>query len=97
MTRGKLLSHQQADFEAGWEHYAGYTYGNLMRVLEQPGQAWNMASAGEYGWDGWLGAYFTNDPKNQVTFLLMYQLLNAGTTSFTRKVRNVVNSGLEYL
>lgn len=97
MTMGKLLSHQQADFEAGWEHYAGYTYGNLMRVLEQPGQAWNMASAGEYGWDGWLGAYFTNDPKNQVTFLLMYQLLNAGTTSFTRKVRNVVNSGLEYL
>lgn len=72
----------------------GYTYGNLMRVLERPGQTWAMGFEGEYGWDGWLGAYFCNDPKNQATFLLMYQLVHAGTTTFTRKIRNVVNTGL---
>ncbi len=94
MTGGKLLTRQQADFEAGWEQFSGYTYGNLMRVLERPGQTWGIGFEGEYGWDGWLGAYFCNDPKNQVTFLLMYQLINAGTTPFTRKVRNVVNTGL---
>ncbi len=96
MTGGKLLARQQADFEAGWEQFSGYTYGNLMRVLERPGQTWGIGFEGEYGWDGWLGAYFLscNDPKNQVTFLLMYQLINAGTTPFTRKVRNVVNTGL---
>ena len=93
MTSGKLLPGQQADFEAGWEQFAGYTYGNLMRVLERPGQGWGMGFEGEYGWDGWLGAYFCNDPKNRVTFLLMYQLINAGTNSFTRKVRNVVSAG----
>lgn len=94
MTSGKLLPGQQADFEAGWEQFAGYTYGNLMRVLERPGQGWGMGFEGEYGWDGWLGAYFCNDPKNRVTFLLMYQLINAGTNSFTRKVRNVVSAGV---
>lgn len=94
MTSGKLLPAQQADFEAGWEQFSGYTYGNLMRVLEHPGQGWGMGFEGEYGWDGWLGAYFCNDPKNRVTFLLMYQLINAGTNSFTRKVRNVVSAGV---
>ena len=94
MTSGKLLPAQQADFEAGWEQFSGYTYGNLMRVLEHPGQGWGMGFEGEYGWDGWLGAYFSNDPKNRVTFLLMYQLINAGTNSFTRKVRNVVSAGV---
>lgn len=94
LTGGKLLARQQADFEAGWEQFSGYTYGNLMRVLERPGQTWGIGFAGEYGWDGWLGPYFCNDPKNQVTFLLMYQLVNAGTTPFTRKVRNVINTGL---
>lgn len=57
-------------------------------------QGWGMGFEGEYGWDGWLGAYFCNDPKNRVTFLLMYQLINAGTNSFTRKVRNVVSAGV---
>lgn len=94
LTRGKLTARQQEDFERDWEQFMGYTYGNLMRVLERPGQTWAMGFEGEYGWDGWLGAYFCNDPKNQATFLLMYQLVHAGTTTFTRKIRNVVNTGL---
>lgn len=94
LTRGKLTARQQEDFERDWEQFMGYTYGNLMRVLERQGQTWAMGFEGEYGWDGWLGAYFCNDPKNQATFLLMYQLVHAGTTTFTRKIRNVVNTGL---
>ncbi|MDP4090268.1 MAG: serine hydrolase, partial [Bacillota bacterium] len=47
---------------------------------------------GEYGWDGWLGAYFCNCPKEDLTFLFMMQKTDAGTTPLTRKLRNITLS-----
>ena len=49
---------------------------------------------GEYGWDGWLGAYFCNSPKDRLTMLLTMQLKDAGTTSLTRRLKNVIWSEL---
>lgn len=72
----------------------GYSYGNLMRVLTDPGKAAVIGSPGEYGWDGWLGCYFCNCPQDKLTFLLMMQRKDSGTMAITRKLRNIVMSAV---
>ena len=89
LTTGKLLPFQQEDFW-NWRGLEGYTYGNLMRVLEEPGQAVMLGNKGEYGWDGWLGTYFVNDPSTKTTFLMMTQKTDYGTGHLTRKLRNII-------
>lgn len=78
-----------------WESLAGYTYGNLMRVLTDPSLAVYNGFMGEYGWDGWLGPYFANIPQEDLVFLMMVQLRDAGTFSLTRRLRNVLAAALE--
>jgi hypothetical protein len=51
-----------------------------------------MGSLGEYGWDGWLGAYFANCPADKLTILLMVQKTDHGTSALTRKLRNIILS-----
>lgn len=77
-----------------WDSMKGYTYRNLMRVLVSPGDALSYGSEGEYGWDGWLGCYFANAPRERLSFLLMMQQTDAGTTELVRKLRNVIFGAL---
>ena len=44
---------------------------------------------------GWLGAFFLNDPLNDVTVILMQQKTGTGTTPYTRKILNIMASALE--
>ncbi len=89
LTTGKLTEYQQKDLW-NWRGLEGYTYGNLMRVLENPGEAVLIGNKGEYGWDGWLGTYFMNDPTTKTTFLMMVQKYDYGTGHVTRRLRNIV-------
>ena len=91
MTQPQLSSHASRTY---WDSLSGFSYGKLMRVAVQPGQCAYLASEGEYGWDGWLGSYFANMPKERVTFLLMQNATDTGTAAVTRKLRNIVLSGL---
>ncbi len=91
LTSGKLNATQQADLDR-WQGLEGYTYGNLMRVLDDPRQASLIANKGEYGWDGWLGAHFSNDPATNTTFLMMVQRYDYGTGPLTRKLKNIIFS-----
>jgi CubicO group peptidase (beta-lactamase class C family) len=84
---------QQENFDL-WYTLSGHSYGNLMRVMTDYSQAGLLGSNGEYGWDGWLGAYFCNCPEDHLTILIMMQKKDAGTTSLTRKLRNIVHAGL---
>ncbi len=93
MTGGRLYPHQQA-MMLGWENLAGHSYSNLMRVMTDPSFAVINGSQGEYGWDGWLGPYFVNMPKVDITFLMMIQLRDAGTFTLTRKLRNVLAAAI---
>ncbi len=72
-----------------WDNLNGYGYGKLMRVCVEPGRVAGLASLGGYGWDGWLGTYFCNLPKERVTLLLMQNVTDTGTTAVTRKFRNL--------
>jgi len=93
LTRRVLTSQQQHYFE-NWHTLAGHSYGNLMRVVTEPAKAGTITSLGEYGWDGWLGAYFANCPSDHITLLFMMQMKDAGTTATTRKLRNIILSEL---
>lgn len=93
LTGCTLLPHQQAYME-GWDNLPGFSYGNLMRVMVDPSLAVINGSAGEYGWDGWLGPYFSNMPEHNCTFLMMVQKRDAGTFTLTRKLRNVLAAAL---
>lgn len=88
-TGGSLQPWQQADLNC-WGGLGGYSYGNLMRVMKDPSLACMHTTMGEYGWDGWLGPYFSNHPDIGLTFLVGLQLTDAGTTPLVRKLRNVI-------
>lgn len=92
MTHCHLEPHTQKD--VNWDSLAGYSYGNLMRLMIDEGLAVLNGTRGEYGWDGWLGTYFMNDPTHNLTVLLMQQLTDSGTTSYTRRIRNIIASAI---
>lgn len=77
-----------------WDSLEGFSYGKLMRVCVAPGRWTGITVPDEYGWDGWLGTYFANLPHERLTILLMQNVTNAGTTTVTRKVRNLILSSL---
>ena len=66
-----------------------------MRIMEYPQMASGLAREGEYGWDGWLGCYFANFPKENMCLLLMQQKKDAGTITMTRKIRNILLADTE--
>lgn len=94
MTSSRLLPWQRESLWRSWDGMAGYDYGSLCRILTDPGMALLHGWEGEYGWDGWLGTYFCNSPKNDVTFLLFTQRIDAGTLEVTRKLRNLFHGEL---
>lgn len=79
----------------GWESLYGYSYGSFMRILESPGEAAGTGFTGEYGWDGWLGPYFSNFPQQNASLLLLMQRKDGGTWRVTRQIRNVILAGLD--
>lgn len=94
LTSATLDGNQQRGF-ASWHTLRGHSYGNLMRVMTNPEQAGFLGSPGEYGWDGWLGAYFCNCPRERLSFLLMILKKDAGTTPLTRRLRNIILGSIE--
>lgn len=93
MTAGGITAAQKPQLEEGWTWLRGYTYGNLMRVCEDESRVTLFSSKGEYGWDGWLGTFFSNEPKHGITLLMGVQQVGIGRTgTLVRKMKNVVMS-----
>ncbi len=95
MTSPSLMPWQQKDLSEHWGGLRGFSYGNLMRNCVDPGQALIFAEKGEYGWDGWLGPYFSNSPESGLTILIGMQRVDCGTCGMTRKLINAVRSDLD--
>lgn len=94
MTKPQLTERASRTY---WDSLSGFSYGKLMRIAVHPGQCSYLISENEYGWDGWLGTYFANLPKERLTFLLMQNATDTGTAAVTRKLRNIVYAGLSEL
>jgi CubicO group peptidase (beta-lactamase class C family) len=75
--------------------FDGYSYGNLMRVMEDTAKAGSNGSVGEYGWDGLPGTYFMVDPKEELTFVYMQQIEQGGDLELRRKMRQIIYGALE--
>ena len=91
LTSSVLNEIQQKSF-SNWVTLCGYSYGNLMRIMTSIEEAGDLGSIGEYGWDGWLGPYFCNCPNDKLTLIFMIQKTDTGTTTLTRKLRNIILS-----
>lgn len=89
MTSGELSDQGQAALDE-WTGLWGFSYNNLLRICKNPSRSTFLACEGEYGWDGWLGAYFANLPKENMTIIMGTQKVDGGTFSLTRKLRNIV-------
>ena len=49
-----------------------------------------LAQKGEYGWNGWLGTYFSNEPSCGITTLMGIQRIGGDTGTLARKLKNIV-------
>jgi Beta-lactamase class C and other penicillin binding proteins len=94
MTTAQLSAPLQQSFEAKLPHLSGYTYANLLRILKNPEQCKAFGTAGEYGWDGWLGTFMMIDPANDLSMVFLTQLTDSGMTPVVRKIKNVVYAAL---
>ena len=77
-----------------WDGLCGYNYGCLVRSCDRPGSLNLFGEEGEYGWDGWLGTYFINLPKQRITFLLCMNTTDMGTSGVVRECRNILGAKL---
>jgi hypothetical protein len=91
MISGDLSARQQVALE-NWTGLWGYSYNNLLRVCKNSSRSSYISCNGEYGWDGWLGAYFSNFPNENMTIIMGTQKVDGGTFALTRKLRNIVLS-----
>ena len=92
---GGIESEQRRDLWNGWGWTKGYGYGNLMRVCEDESLTTLFSSKGEYGWDGWLGTFFSNEPQHGITYLLGVQQIDMSKTGIlTRRIKNMIMSVL---
>lgn len=95
MTKGGLTPVQSEELIRGWTWMGGYTYGNFLRVCEDESKLQIMSRKGEYGWDGWLGTFFSNEPTTGITFLLGTQQVGIGRVGgLTRRIKNLIESEL---
>ena len=95
MRHGGLTSEQKPQLHQGWDWMSGYTYGNLMRVCENESETSVFSSRETYGWDGWLGTFFSNEPQHGITLIFGTQQIGIGRTSvLVREIKNIVMSEL---
>lgn len=88
MQTPQLNAQQKQSVE--WDSLVGHSYGNLMRVLEEPAAFLTNAPAGEFGWDGWTGTYMTVCPEHQLSIVYLIQNCGAGISDIVRKIRTIV-------
>jgi CubicO group peptidase (beta-lactamase class C family) len=90
LTTHSLDYSTAANLRTNWGWLDGYSYGNLMRKCVREEQASVFSERGEYGWDGWLGTFFSNEPKSGITMLLGAQQVGIGRVgSLTRCIKNI--------
>ena len=95
MTSSCTAEAQSAQLRECWTWMGGYSYGNLMRICTDESQTSVFSSKGEYGWDGWLGTFFSNEPEHGITMLLGAQQVGIGRVgTLTREIKNIVMSEL---
>lgn len=92
LTQNHLTASQRKTY--AWDSCEGYGYGGLMRVLDNVTRAC-VGEIGEYGWDGWTGNYFCNDPVNNLTFIYMIQTCGGSGPRPLRTLKQAMYAALD--
>lgn len=93
LTQAQLDKKQQATLQ--WDSLKGYSYGNLMRILNSKSEGATTGSLGEFGWDGWTGNYFCIDPEEKLIMIYMIQRAGGLGINLTRKLKAIMYSALD--
>lgn len=70
-----------------FEHMKGYGYGNLMRVLMDGNTSIIGGNKGEFGWDGWAGAYMAVDAGAQTVLIFVVQVTAYSNWQLNKEMR----------
>lgn len=88
MTKNFLTKEQLRS--ADWDTMTGQGYGCFMRVLMDRTLAGFNCTEGQYGWDGWMGCFFTIDPVEDLAMLYFIQNAGAGCSKTARQLQNII-------
>lgn len=69
-------------------------WGLGFEVVEQVGRAPRYGAAGEFSWSGAYHTTYWADPAEQLVVVFLSQLLPAGATNLTSRVRTLVNQAI---
>ena len=94
MRSQRISAAVQRRFDEKMPHLSGYSYGSLLRIMVDPARSSMLCTAGEYGWDGWLGTFMLVDPANELALVYMMQKTDSGLTPASCRVKNVVYASL---
>ena len=87
------LTAQQKPFY-NWDALRGFTYGNLMRLLDDAQnidpQLCGVGHVGEYGWDGWAGTYFMADPENRMIVLYYISRIDRDSHPMRAQIKRAI-------
>ena len=92
LTHNRLSPAQMASIP--WDTMNGYGYGGLMRTLMEPSKGFTLGVQGEFGWEGYAGAYMTVCPKENLILLMLQHCADSPLSPLMRKVRNIVFANL---
>ena len=73
----------------------GYSYSNLLRILDDKGAGGTNGSYSEFGWDGLPGNYFMVDHQEDLVLLYFQQIKEGADQSLRRRMRQIVYSAVE--
>ena len=93
MTTNQLTPSQRKDI--WFDSALGYTYSNLLRILDDKGEGVTNGSYLEFGWDGLPGNFFMVDPEEDLIMLYFQQIKEGADQSLRRRMRQVVYGAIE--
>lgn len=74
-----------------WNPLKGTNYRHLVRVMKDDSLEETFVKNGEFGWDGWVGAYFKINPNSRMAYVGLTSKINYGTGPLTKYIRkNIV-------
>ena len=88
MRTPQLTTDERVQYWNYFKDNRGYSFGNLMRIMEDPGIAYSLGSKGEYGWNGWMGCYLSVVPEHKGVILMMTQKCEASYSQTTKFLRD---------
>lgn len=88
------IPHERFPLMIGVIGLPGFGFGLAGRVMVDPGRAFVLGSAGEFGWSGAATTFFLIDPAEDLIFLVMSQYLGA-TVPLIDDMRNAIYSMLD--